>query len=319
MNRYRKRKQFSRLFAGCMSIIGIILLLAACSSSNSDSSTQSENIALSNEAKAGESLQEAGEATGSSDTIPLTGMHQKIIYNADLTMQVEDLDKAVEALKEAIQQSEGYLLEFSDTQTERELRSNYVIKVPAKQFMPFINQLSMIKNRKFDQYVSGKDVSEEYVDLEARLKARELVEERLLAMMGEASTASDLLEFSQRLGEVQEQMEQIKGRIRYLDNNISFSTINLRIFQAKQSAASLAGYSNPLGERITEAWHSSITFVWEAIQTIIVILIGAFPIIVILAVIAVPIWLIRRKRKNAASFYEEEDSEESNDEDVKEN
>lgn len=318
-------------------VILVTGLLAGCSASNEDSAAKSESAAgngaaLSQEAGAAkndspgesEALGDAfanGKETGAetasgggfaSDTLPVTdGYNQKVIYSASLNMQVDELTTAAASLRNAIQLSGGYILQFQDTRHDGEIGSSYTIKVPAAGFMSFIDRVEQIKHRSFERKIAGKDVSEEYVDLASRLKARQLVEERLLSMMDQAVKADDLLKFSQQLGTVQEDIERIKGRIRYLDNNVAFSTVELRMYQTDQSIVQVGEGDPNLGTRLSEALSGSAKAVWEGVKLLLVVAAGALPVLVVLAVIAVPaVWLKRRwKRVNKPSAAKSEDEQ----------
>ncbi|MGM0879569.1 MAG: DUF4349 domain-containing protein [Bacillota bacterium] len=304
-------------------IITVLAILAGCSSgnggmSNSNSgpankSAVSEAMSESPAASSGESLkadaksdaegadgtdQAAGGGFASETASGTEGFNQKIIYTAALSMQVDELAAAATSLRNVIQQSGGYILQFQDTRHDGEIGASYTIKVPAAGFMSFIDRVEQIDHREFERNIGGKDVSEEYVDLESRLKARLLVEERLLSMMDKAVKADDLLKFSQQLSEVQEDIERIKGRIRYLDNNVSFSTVELRMYQTDQSIKQAAINNPHLGGRMSDALAGSTEIVLDGLKLLLVILAGALPVAVLLAVIAVPaLWFLRRKRR----------------------
>lgn len=242
----------------------------------------------------------AGGGFASETAADGNGINQKIIYTATLSMQVDELEAAGTSLRNAIHQSGAYILQFQDTKHEGEIGASYTIKVPASGFMSFIDRIEEIKHNDFERNIGGKDVSEEYVDLESRLKARQLVETRLLSMMDKAVKADDLLKFSQQLSEVQEEIERIKGRIRYLDNNVAFSTVELRMYQTNQTLENKSNEYPKLGGRMSDALVNSTKVVWDAINFLLVVLAGAVPVLVLLAIIGVPVlWFYRKgKRKD---------------------
>lgn len=316
-------------------IVVLTLLMAGCSSANGDSGNAKGNMSaqsgstaeggaaggmnsVSNNAEeapassAGNSSEPTSGGGFASETAAgAEGFNQKIIYTATLSMQVDELASAATSLRNAIHQSGGYLLQFQDTRHEGEVGASYTIKVPADGFMSFIDRIEQIKHRDFERNIGGKDVSEEYVDLESRLKAKQLVETRLLAMMEKAVRADDLLKFSQQLSEVQEEIERIKGRIRYLDNNVSFSTVELRLYQTDQTLKNTSLNNPHLGGRMSDALAASAKVVWEAFNLVLVVLAGAVPVAAVLAVIVIPvIWLSRRKNKGKVLKRMESDDEE---------
>ncbi len=87
--------------------------------------------------------------------------------------------------------------------------------------------------------ISGDDVTEEYVDLESRLKSKRVVEERLISFMNNAEKTEDLLKISEDLAEVQEEIETIEGRKKFLENQTSLSTIIITLYENKVTVPSL--------------------------------------------------------------------------------
>lgn len=269
------------------------------------SSLSNQNVAANEEVSAGES----GEALAAGGAPALgaasggEAFNGKIIYSASVRMRVEDVGATGTELRELIQASGGYILGFSDSRNNGDIGSVYTIKVPAQGFMSFVDRLEAMPNVEFQREISGKDVSEEYVDLESRLKARRLVEERLLTMMAKAVQADDLLRFSNQLGEIQEQIEQITGRIRYLDANVAYSTIELRVYQLDQKLASVYDEKEKsLGTRLVGTLTGSAEAVWKGIQYLLIFLVGALPVLAVLALVGIPIYLIfRYKKKQVAT------------------
>lgn len=223
---------------------------------------------------------------------------RKLIYSANINMEVEDYAKTRTALQNIINLSGGYVLDFADQKSTYELGGTYTIKVPSTGFTPFLAQLEGISHLNYESSMKGADVTEEYVDLESRLKARQIVESRLIAFMEKATKADDLVRFSSELGDVQLEIERIKGRMRYLDQNVAFSTIELRIYQLLEPTVKVAEEEKPgFLERITDALTGSANSVYAFIQGLLVFIAGALPVLVVLAVIAVPGYMIYRRNR----------------------
>ncbi|WP_141505820.1 DUF4349 domain-containing protein [Paenibacillus luteus] len=332
---YKQKKQKKALAVWAVVVV-ILGLLAGCSSANSDSANskplsdqfrEEADGTVATEASVAENGSEvpqevnvealsfsiaatAGGGFAADTAVVSEEWNQKIIYTASLNMQVALLAEAATELRNAIHQSGGYILQFQDTRNEGEIGSTYTIKVPADGFMSFIDRIEQIKHKDFERKIGGKDVSEEYVDLESRLKAKQLVETRLLTLMEKAGKADDLLKFSQQLASVQEEIEQIKGRIRYLDKNVAFSTVELRMYQTEQTLIDAGGEKKHLGGKMAEAISGSTKVVWETLKLLLIVIAGAVPIIAVLAVIAVPaIWLAKRNKKGRTVKLPEQDEE----------
>jgi uncharacterized protein YfiM (DUF2279 family)/uncharacterized lipoprotein YehR (DUF1307 family) len=331
-----KQKKEKKARAVWVVVVVILGLLAGCSSANSDSANSkpladqlskdtngaaaSEAYVTENESSVaqeanGEALRfsiatTAGGGMAADTAVGSEEWNQKIIYTASLNMQVAILAEAATELRNAIHQSGGYILQFQDTRNEGEIGSTYTIKVPADGFMSFIDRIELIKHNDFERKIGGKDVSEEYVDLESRLKAKQLVETRLLTLMEKADKADDLLKFSQQLASAQEEIEQIKGRIRYLDKNVAFSTVELRMYQTEQSLTDAGGKNKHLGGKMADVLSGSTKVVWETLKLLLIVIAGAVPVIVVLAVLAIPaIWLAKRNKKVRSAKLPDKDEE----------
>ncbi|MDR6880156.1 DUF4349 domain-containing protein [Bacillus sp. 3255] len=232
-------------------------------------------------------------ATGSDEA---AGFNRKLIYRANLVMPVDDYAKAQTGLRDLVALSGAYILQFSENANTGEKGGTFTIKVAASGFVSLLDGLEKISPA-LQRSVQGQDVTEEYVDLSSRLKAKQLVEERLLSFMEKATKTDDLLAFSNELAKVQEAIEQIKGRMRYLDQNVAYSTIEIRMYQLTDKKPLLSDPSKlTLGERIQKSWNSSLNVLVAVLQAVLVFAAAAFPVLVILLLIGVPIWVYRRKR-----------------------
>ncbi|GGG88959.1 DUF4349 domain-containing protein [Paenibacillus radicis (ex Gao et al. 2016)] len=321
----------NKLHLVMLAIIIVVLVISGCSSSSNDSKTSTPNRVARDElavvhqetsAREGKtdggpvkySQSEAAESSAMGETSGSIGdigvgdsegqgaFNQKLIYKANLTMEVSAYDDAVTELRTAIHQSGGYILQFQDGQYENEKGSTYTIKVPSAAFMSFVDRLDGIKHTRFERQLGATDVTEEYVDLESRLKAKQVVEERLLGFIDKAQKADDLVKFSQQLATVQEEIERIKGRVRYLDRNVAFSTIELRMYQP--STAALAIEDRTLGAKMSSALTGSYNGLMTFLQGLLIFLSGALPVLVFLAIIGgVVFGIYRRANKRRSSFY----------------
>ncbi|MFB0845559.1 DUF4349 domain-containing protein [Paenibacillus oleatilyticus] len=298
---------------------GAVLLLAGWLAGCNAASTDSEKLAIGDqkmaqtngaESKAG-SAGSTGQATDSNAAKPAAGAsltgetapetsepyNRKIIYKANLVMQVEKYQETQAKIQEAVKQSGGYILQFNENASGLEKSGTFVIKVPATGFQSLLALLEQIQPT-LQKNLQGQDVTEEYVDLSARLKAKQVVESRLIAFMEKAAKTDELLAFSNELGKVQEEIERIKGRMRYLEQNVAMSTIELKLTQKNSSAEVIqARGQGPLGQRAAEALSGSLAVLGFLLQWAFVFLAGALPVILLLMLIGIPVWLLRKRRK----------------------
>ncbi|HEX7056046.1 MAG TPA: DUF4349 domain-containing protein [Bacilli bacterium] len=316
-----------RPFAGKMLLspfilLFVLLLVTGCAGGkSSDSATANGNKAVNAAADVATNSKAAGSGQASSEQLAFTAdsnesklgseansngigagetalpENRKLIYHANATMEVADYAEASAKIRDLIALSGGYILQFTESQSLYERGGTFVIKVPSQGFFSFIEKLRQISPKTFQPAVEGQDVTEEYVDLESRLKAKQVVEARLLSFMEKATNSDSLLKFSNELASVQEEIEQIKGRMRYLDRNVAYSTIELRVReQLQKQKAAAEKMKGPVWERAGKALNGSLRGIASFFTELFIFLAGALPIILLLAAVAAPFVVWWRKR-----------------------
>jgi len=260
--------------------------------------TGSENMAV----KGSTSENTVQVSAGFTGSDVVAGLNKKLIYKANLNMEVEDYGKAQTEIRNLVTMANGYIIEFNENMSQYEQGGTFILKVPASGFSPFLNKLEQVKHESLQRSIQGQDVSEEYVDLESRLKAKQLMEAQYTEFMKKATKSNDLVAFANELGSIQESIEQIKGRMRYINQNVSFSTVELRVYQTDESiAVKEKKEQGPLLERASDALNGSLNALSVMFQWIVVILAGALPILIgaaiILAIVLVSRKNIRERRE----------------------
>ncbi len=247
---------------------------------------------------------ESVSSDGSGNTSQIAdGFDRKLIYHANLTMEVKDYADAQTQIRDKTALSGGYVLQFSDSKTLHEEGGTFVLKIPSSGFFSFIQQLEQMKPVSLQRSVQGQDVTEQYVDLSARLKAKQVVEQRLLTFMDKAQKVDDLLKFSNQLASVQEEIEQLKGKIRYLDQNVAFSTVELRVYQRVGDGPFTADSAKKsLAERALFAMKTSMNWMYGFATGFIVFVAGALPILIPIAIIAFLAVAIYRKYRTKSHY-----------------
>lgn len=283
-------------------LIFCLWFLAACSAN-----VQEEKSALSNSGEnAADSASSNEMKTISNETAsdkkeksPLPSVNQKIIYTAELQIEVEDLKKANRLLDEKLKAYNGYIVQSNTYRNGDETYSSTLtLRIPENSFEKFLADAEEIAVKVHQRNVSGSDVSEEYTDLESRLKSKKAVETRLLEFMQKAATTEDLLKISSDLARVQEEIEQITGRIKYLENQVDFSTIIITINENNINVPELTNKDLNTWEKIKKQFMTSINLLLAGLSGGAVFLFGNLPILLLAGLAAgAIIFLIRRRKR----------------------
>ena len=221
-----------------------------------------------------------------------------IIHNAVIRTNVKELAKAQSNIEQKVKEYGGYIVE-SNVYEEDDQTSNghMIVRIPEKHFETFLSDAEGEASKVLERNVTGQDVTEQYVDLTSRLKSKRVVEERLLTFMKGAEKTEDLLKISSDLATVQEEIEVIVGKMKYLENQSSFSTIELMMIENRVIIPGIENNDLNTWEKTKKQLVTSTNALLAGGSAIVVFFIGNLPVFLILGVIAFAVhWIIKRKR-----------------------
>ncbi|WP_053366036.1 DUF4349 domain-containing protein [Bacillus sp. FJAT-27245] len=273
-------------------VFGLAALLAACSNAGQSDSAKMSDSAGQNtmDRDYGDSVAGEGDRKEKSDTSdgakPSKDVSDRmVIRNAELHLRVKNFENAQKSIESKAEKLGGYIVESSVSRDGGEQTSGIMtIRVPAAKFESFLHEAEKDAAEVLDRSIRGEDVTEQYVDLESRLRSKKAVEARLLDFMKGATKTEDLLQISADLGTVQEEIEQITGKMKYLQNQSSLSTIKISLFERKLIAKATTPEELDTWARTKKQFISSTNFLLSAGSGLIVFFVGNLPVFLILIV-----------------------------------
>ena len=194
-----------------------------------------QNLASTNFASQPQSNQSVSLNDADAANTASQAFDRKIIRNAKLTIEVSspaDIQRKIVSIAESHQ---GFVVTSEATQrtgddkTKPEITVNLVVRVPAAQFNAAMEEIRGAGQRIIQEKVSGQDVTEEFMDLEARIKNQKALEAQFIEIMKRAGKVDDALSVQRELAEVRTDIEKLEGRRRFLENQASLSTINVTL------------------------------------------------------------------------------------------
>jgi len=259
----------------------IILLLALLSFSLSCGGTRSSETATQPAGTSAEKVAEQVEAKDDTKTAPAYNVQQqkvgltevdkegssaeaferKIIRNAEITMEVSSTTDTQHRVASIAETNGGFVVTSEAKQREnvdpaqRTLDIKLVVRVPSPQFGVTFDEIKKLASNTPQENVSGQDVTEEFIDLEARIKTQKALELQFLEIMRQAYKVADALEVQRQIADVRTDIEKLEGRKRFLQNRASLSTITVNI-QAPKPV--IAVTSTGFGQSVREAVSDSI-------------------------------------------------------------
>ncbi|NCC34175.1 MAG: DUF4349 domain-containing protein [Chloroflexia bacterium] len=167
----------------------------------------------------------ADEATAQEVGAPLPSGERLVIKNGSLSLQVEQVSEVEAQIRTLAEQQGGYIVSISTSGSDENLSSSITLRVPENRFDETLTAIEGLALKIFSRSVSGDDVTEEFVDLESRLRTLEATQERLLELLTRAEDVEAALQVNYALRDIQSEIEQIMGRMKYLQQSAAMSTL----------------------------------------------------------------------------------------------
>jgi len=243
------------------------------------------------------SLQQAGGSQSSAEA-----MNRKIIRDANLSLEVsaptetqQKISSLAESLGGFVVTSETKQVASTDGQSRRDIEVTLVVRVPAPQFSQALDQIRALGIRVIAEKVTGQDVTEEFIDLEARVKSQKALEAQFLEIMKQANKVVDALEVQRQIAEVRSEIEKLEGRKRFLESRASLSTITISL----QTPTSIVVNTSSFGRSIRESVRDAVDIAGAIVLFLIRFVIIMIPIflLVILPLGLIARVLLRRARR----------------------
>lgn len=167
----------------------------------------------------------------SGDLTVLERSNRMIVKNADMRLLVEDTNTAIDRTTQIVGDAGGYIVSsrvwYQDYYEHQLKYASVTLGVPVDEFEHVLSRLRGLAVEVRDETASGDDVTDQYVDLQSQLTNLEATRERVKSFLDDAKTVDEALRINQELASLESQIEQIKGRMNYLNDRSAFSTITI--------------------------------------------------------------------------------------------
>lgn len=205
-----------------------ILLLSAC---GQESGSNKENFAIQ---KAGYDAGENESKTQSQAKSKWTE-NLKLIKNGELSFQVQNLTESAAQIRQLSTKMGGYVSKDYSASNERNSYATLEIRLPNENFDAFMDFAAKAANGQVERKVDVQDITKEFVDYELRLNAAKKAQERYLELLKKANKVEDMLLVEEKLQRVLAEIESIEGQLRYYEDKVSLSTIQVEMYTLKEA------------------------------------------------------------------------------------
>jgi hypothetical protein len=180
-----------------------------------------------------------------------------LIKTGQLSMQVDDVKKSREKIGEIAQGLKAYISEERLDDFGDRLTVSMMIRVPSPLYDSLVVLMEHVGEKTESKSVNTQDVTEEFIDTEARLKTKKELETRYREILRQAQSVTDILSVESQLNNVRGEIESMEGRLKYLSSQVAFSTLNLSFYQ---SLSTDFGFIGRLGNGLRNGWTNLLSF-----------------------------------------------------------
>lgn len=252
--------------------IALILAFTSCKNKSADT----PNVDL-NELVLEEEVAATSKSTESSDAKESNVSNRKLIRTGTLVFESEDLLISSKFIKKLIAENKGYISSDQTTAYHHRIDQMMTLRIPNDRFDIVVDQITTHAKKTDSKNITSQDVSEEFIDVHARLHAKKEIEERYLLILSKAAKVEDILKVEAELGTIRTEIESIGGRLKWLENQTTLSTLNVTFYQTKEFSSETP-FLNKLKSAFSGGWNLMVSFIlglihiWPIILIIIIIL-----------------------------------------------
>ncbi|MGI8468289.1 MAG: DUF4349 domain-containing protein [Pyrinomonadaceae bacterium] len=239
------------------------------------------------------------EQASNSQTPAPDAVTRKIIRNAEMTLEADSPDEAQAKITAIAESKGGFVIEsqkqINDTKATKTDVVTMTVRVPSAKFDESLEEIRKASNRVIVETIKGQDVTEEFIDVEARLKTQKALEAQFLEIMKQAKTVDEALDVQSKIADVRGEIEKVEGRKHFLENQSAFSTLKIRLQSPAAFSASSSGFFYQIKQAFASGFDAALSFILILITIIIALL--PFLILVVLPIYLIIRYFLRKNRK----------------------
>lgn len=218
---------------------------------------------------------------------------RKIIKDGNIQIEVDNIPASKMRIEELVKQAGGYISDDSYSDDYGSQNCSLKIRIPSSNFDTLIAAVEKGNKDIMRKDITARDVTEEFIDLETRLQNKKNYLQRYTELLKQAKSVEDILKIQANTRALEEEIESTEGRLKYLNDQVSYSTLEISLIVKKEYIAEpfyKGHFFTRLGHAFINGWYGAVEFILVFFR------LWALWIIIILCIYS--IIRLRRKRKN---------------------
>ena len=237
---------------------------------------------------------QAADGQGGGEKAQAAEVPRKIIYTADIELVVEKFEDTERRIGELVKESKGYISSSDVSGSPGSRRhGQWTVRIPAERFDAFRDALAGL-GELHRNHLDSRDVTEEFYDLQANIKNKQVEEERLIKHLKDSTgNLKDILAVETELTRVRGEIERQQGRLNYLARLTALTTVTIAVQERKDYVAPT---SPTFGTSVGRTFEGSVGALLELGKGIVILIVALVPWVPVIALVVIPPWLLIRRR-----------------------
>jgi hypothetical protein len=225
-----------------------------------------------------------------------------IVRTADIALVVRDTEDSVAQIKSIVSGVGGYVVDMRLWREQEQLRGTVTVRVPAESLDEALVKFKGLAVKVERESGGSQDVTEEYTDLGAQLRNLEATEQELLELLGtvreRTGKAEDILAVHRELTQIRGQIEQLKGRMQYLERTAAMSAVTIELTPDVLATPITVGSWRP-SETVSRALRALLQTLRVLVDAVIWVALYVLPVALVVLIPFAGLWVLWRRRKKA--------------------
>jgi len=208
-----------------------------------------------------------------------------VIYNAYISLETSDIQGRLDRIRQLAENCGGYVAGSSRSAYGTQATAEISIRIPKERFHEAVRQIETY-GKVLDERTTSEDITQQYIDLKARLNNLEKQEQRLHEILGMAKTVDEILRVESELSRIRGEIDSLQGQINYLENSAEMSLISVSLIEP-------APPFTPPDMDWGETLETAIFGLFAILRGLMILVVSLIP----LAIIGLPIYYMYRRRR----------------------
>ena len=246
-----------------MAILGVLLLIASCNTGGRDEVMMNDLSLKQEEAIPGARFSGEAQAAQGEASLPVETVRKKIIRDGRMGIKTSDLEAAKARVDSLVKVHGGYYSRESLHNSDFETAWQLNIRIPAAGFEKFIAGVESGKGEILYKEVAARDLTDQFMALQTRLAIKQEYLERYRELVKKAANVKEILEIEEKIRMLEEEIESVTGRLKYLGDQVDYSTLDLSITRHKgfkYSPDQRGDFGERLKLSLSKGWHGFVDF-----------------------------------------------------------